>query len=164
MPKGTFIYSEARLAEHLGIPRNDLFAVRTMVLKKNEHWKLEKGKVALSLQGILALIRELGIASGRVDPTACYFEKNGEVRPSVLLLTDSGWTAPPVRMRVRAIFPNPRLLECTEVGRPLSLARVVVRSNLNFRIGMEFAAVPDPANPGFWVVEGGNTPRFPGRW
>jgi hypothetical protein len=163
MDKGTFIYSERRLAEHLGIPRKNLAACRLAELEKGSHWQLIDGHVALSLRGIAQMLCRMKIDCGKVDPTACYLD-NGTDHPSILLLPDGRTPPQSVRMRVRTIFPNPRLLECTEVGRPLTLARVVVPSNQNFTIGMEFEAIPDPANPAFWLVKDARLPRWRGRW
>lgn len=162
MDKGGFIYSEARLAEHLGIPRRQLSEARIGSLEKNADWQLTEGQVALSLRGILNLLRAMGIAGGLVDPTACYLEqKNGAGAPVLLLM--EGQKPDPVEMKVRRLFPNPRLIECVELHRPKQLCHVVVRDSSNFTIGMIFKAIPDPGNPAYWIVDG-PLPRYRGRW
>jgi hypothetical protein len=163
MTKGGFLYSEARLAEHLGMPRRQLSEARIAALEKNADWQLVEGQVALSLHGILNLLRNLGVAAGRVNPTACFLQGKNGVRPSTLLLMDPGRTPDPVLMRVRRLFPNPRLIECVEVNRPGQIQHVLVRNNSNFTIGMTFKAIPDPANPAYWILAG-PLPRYRGRW
>ena len=62
-----------------------------------------------------------------------------------------------------SLYPNPTLIECVEVARPLQLARVRVKASDNFTIGMQFDAIPDVGNPGFWILAG-PLPRYRGRW
>lgn len=162
MDKGPFIYSEAQLALHLGLPRKDLTTIRLDRLEKNADWKIVHGEIALCLHGIARMLVNLEIPAGQVDPTLCRFpeqEKNG---PPILLM-DRDQTPTPVKMRVRRLYPNPTLIECVEVARPLSITRVRVKANDHFIIGMQFDAIPDVGNPGFWILAG-PLPRYRGRW
>jgi len=162
MAKGAYLYSEAQLAIHLGVPRKDLTSIRIEKLKKNVHWKIIKGEVALNLAGIAHLLTWMDIPCGRVDPTQCYFPEPKKNEP-ILLLMDRGQAPTVVKMRVRRLFPNPMLIEAVEVARPTQLQQVRVKANDNFTIGMQFDAIPDVGNPGFWILAG-PLPRYRGRW
>ena len=157
-----WLYSEAQLAKHLGMPRTAIMKVRSSTLRKNADWNLRDNEVALSLRGLAKLLQALEIPAGRVDVTACYFPQKNSA-PAVLLLCDRGQVPPPVKMKVRRIFPNPRLVEAVEVDRPNQLQRVLVKTNENLTIGMHFECIPDVGNPGYWKLAG-PLPRWRGRW
>jgi hypothetical protein len=166
MPKGTFIYSEARLAEHIGMPRAELKFQRDNNLREGRDWKNKGGEIALSLRAVVKLCDALRMPKNRLDVTACYLERPGEKKnrsqAPALLLCDRGAAPTPIKMRVRRIFGNPRLMEAQEIG-STRIFQVVVKSNANFLLGMEFKAIPDPANPGFYRVAG-QLPRWRGHW
>ena len=157
-----WLYSEAQLAKHLGMPRTAIMKVRSSTLRKNADWNLRDNEVALSLRGLAKLLQALEIPLGRVDVTACYFPQKNSA-PAVLLLCDRGQVPPPVKMKVRRIFPNPHLVEAVEVDRPNQPQHVLVKTNENLTIGMQFECIPDVGNPGYWKLAG-PLPRWRGRW
>lgn len=163
MDKGTFLYSEQRFSDWLRLPRKMVSDARDRLLTKDQDWKNKGGEIALTHKGALRILQAFEIPEVEFEPTECYLqtpmEKNGEP----LLLCAPGRPPEPIKMRVVRIFPNPMLLEAQEVGRN-QLYRVIVKSNLNFTVRMEFNAVPDPANPGFWRLPDERLPRSRGRW
>lgn len=165
MDKGDYVYSEARLAEHIGISRKNLAAVRIKALTKDVHWANRRGQIALSLKGVSHLLMQLDLGAA-VLPTNWHEEclldppaKNGEV---LLLLMDRDHHPAPIKMRITRIFPNPYLVEAQEPGRSQRY-RVTVKSNLRLITRMEIDCIPDPGRPGFWQMIG-RPPRWRGRW
>lgn len=168
MDKGHHIYSEARLAKFINLPRKMMSDMRNKVLTEDEEWTNRGGEIALNLKGALRLLQAFGLPETDVRLSHCFIQsiaekKNDAGVPLRLLLCAPGSAPSPIKMRVKRIFPNPRLIEAQEVARPLQTYQVLVPSNGNFVIGMEFQAVPDPANAGFWRLHG-MPPRYRGRW
>ena len=156
-------YSEARIADHLGMPRKDLVKVRGANLRKNRDWTLRDGEVALCLRGVSKLLKALQVAAGLVDISVCCFDDGQEKKGPVLLLCDRGQIPSPIKLKVRRLFPNPHLLEAVEVERPMQLCQVLLKSTENLTIGMIFDAIPDVGHPGYWKLAG-PLPRWRGRW
>lgn len=162
MDKCAFLYSEARVAEHIGIPRKEMSAARVRHLEKEVHWKNRGGQIALSLQGLSHILVSLDLGTSALtgnwheecllDPS----EKKNGVPP--LLICDKDQTPTPIKMIVARLYPNPYMIQAQEKGRS-QCYQVRVKSNLRLLVGMELDAIPDPGNAGFWM-QVGQPPRL----
>jgi len=56
-----WLYSEAQLAKHLGMPREAIMTARSSSLRKNADWNLRDSEVALSFRGLTKLLQALDV-------------------------------------------------------------------------------------------------------
>lgn len=159
MDKCEHPYSEARFAVHLGMPREEIKAVRTR-LKKNVEWKKNNGEIALSGRAIGKICRALRMPASKVDLTECLIVKPAEKTAVAPQLTDP---RVPVALIVMRLPMNKRVLTAAEKLNPVIFREVIVGNSTNFVRGMELKAIPHPEHTGFYMLVG-RPPRLPGRW
>jgi hypothetical protein len=150
------LYYEAKVADALGIARPALSRIRADLLKKNRGWLMAGRDVALTGDGLEAVLKAIGESSNArvagIDFSACLVapdEKKEEVAAAggVLELT------------VKRIYPNVRMLQAEDPGgNPVN---VQVPSNKNFVVGMKLRG--RPLREGWYILEG-RCPRSRGRW
>ncbi len=158
-----FQYSEARLAAHVGLSRDDCTFLRRQHLTADADWKKKAGQIALTKEAIKKLWRAMSNRPSTLVLSECSLappEKNG-ANGEALALEDRVSEANPKLLTVRKIWENPRVLYAADAqGREMS---VIVGNNSHFVVGMQLPAVPDPVHLGFWRLVGHLPPRR-GRW
>ncbi len=162
-----FRYSEARLADCIGVARPDLKGIRDRRLKIDRDWKKVGGEIALSNAGLRMVWHALQIRPHDLDLRECLIlngaKKNGAHSdgPAVgekILLGSSAMPIPAL-MRVTRIPANPSLVLCHD--QHARLCSVWVGKNENFIIGMQLQAAQ--GGDGMWRLMGPR-PRLKGRW
>jgi hypothetical protein len=161
-PNG-FDYSEARLAEHLGLARDDAKMLRKKALVEGVHWQKKAGQTALSIAGVKKLWSALKAGPSTIDLSACLLlprEKSGPTTEP-LRLPEAPTFARPAKLIVKKIYPNVKVLLATDQAQ--RDWRVIVGNNTLFEPRMTLPAVPCAAHPGFYQLVG-RLPRRKGRW
>lgn len=155
-----FVYSERRLAVHVGLSEEDAKFLRTQHLKSGVHFKKEGREIALTLPAIKRIWRELKVPPNTLRLSDCTLEqkKNGA---ELVCLPDRVSEKNPTSLRVTRIHMNPYVLRAVD-GLGVEVD-VLVGSNCKFVLGMELPAVPDEKRPGYWRLVG-PLPRLKGRW
>jgi hypothetical protein len=145
--KSVFKWSEARIAEKIGVDRAEITRLRQggdgMGIDKGTHWDIVQREIRYSDEGVQEVIKKIGMPVSFSSIMAAMAEG------SVEELSFS-----------RAFGRNPKLIEAvTQDGRKV---RVAVRTSKNFRAGM----APFKATVGrggiYRLV--GACPRARGRW
>ena len=127
-----FIYSEARVAESLGISRTEVRHYRSSELMPGVDWKKERGEILLSDKGLERL-------SG-----LC-----GQALPAGFVQTLQKKNGGPKKMRVSQIPPNPRMVLAQDDDSDCHL--VYVGNNTTFVVGDEIEVVPHSIQKGIWT-------------
>jgi hypothetical protein len=158
-----FDYSEARLAAHLGLARDDAKLLRKKTLAEGVHWQKKAGEIALTRAGVKKLWAALKAGPSTIDLSACLMlprEKNGAASEP-LRLPEAPTFARPAQLIVKKIYPNVKVLLATDQAQ--RDWRVIVGNNTLFQPRMTLPAVPCPAHPGYYQLVG-RLPRRKGRW
>lgn len=145
----THIYSEAKLAHHLGIQRKDVKHIRDRKLKKERDWSLHGPRVAYSSAGVARLLRAIKSKPGAFDLAAC--QCGGVDQKAPVIVQGGGGKAIPVQVKITRICANPGLLQGYDHNS--ELVNIWVGRNENFTAGMVVPVVPSPDRPGMFRLE-----------
>lgn len=160
MDKRAYPYSESRLADHIGIARSELKFVRDQRLDKGRDWEKNSGEIVLNGRALAKVCRALQMPASELDLRCCLFVSPAKKEAAPHALTHP---SVPISMLVYRIPLNQLVLTARKKEGPLDLCQVIVGDNRNFTLGMEFRAIPAPAQPGFYLLSGPR-PRQKGRW
>jgi hypothetical protein len=131
-----FLYSEKVIAEQLGLSRTNVCELRALYLEEGNDWKLIRGAIVLSEQGVNKLAKLIDQAAPDLKTCpadAASAEKEGAAR----------------RLIVIAKCINPRMVLANESGDPNQERQLVdVGINKNFASGDEIEAGPHDVQPG----------------
>jgi hypothetical protein len=126
-------------------------ALRRDHLKPQVDYVIERKRVMITETGYVALRGLLGCPESPDKEKARVSHCIREPEPISLIITS---VRPP---------KNPHIIEALRKDNGGESARVRVRDNRNFMLGMEFRARPDEQYPDVYVLVG-RTPRYRGRW
>lgn len=149
-PSSSLLYSEKKLAEKIGVARDDAKAAREAALVPERHWLLDKRAVVITAEGLPILLAYLAATMEEIAPLPTDFEDCRQGPGPVDTLAE---------LEVTRIFPNTRLLQARTASG--DLVSVQVRTNENFRPRMKLMA--RPIGGSIWKLEG-NCPRQRGRY
>lgn len=169
-----FRYSEAKLADRIGVTRGLVKGFRDRVLDPDRDWQKIDGEIALSQRGLKRLWRELRPGVALFDLRDCLLhslpQKNGaagivdghtDVDP-IIPLGDIKMPIP-ISATVTTVCLNPRVVVATD---PHGLRIMVeVGRNANFTVGMNIPVVPKK-DAGYWRYTGPmpQRPYTPAEW
>ncbi len=166
-----FKYSEAKLANRIGISRGEVKILRDDHLIEDRDWKKFAGGVALNNRGLKGIWCALRSRPATFDLSQCLIgasKKNGSVGELSGASANGepirlGWASMPIPipMTVIRVTENPYMLLTKDAHGALCSVRV--GSNANFVVGMEINAAEDRVNAGFYRLLG-PLPRLRGRW
>lgn len=148
------VYWEGKVADALGIARDRVRAIRQEHLDESKHYRLVRGEVVLTEQG-LARLNDLLSSEGKATSPA----------PAPPMVTFAVPAGPPARNRFQVVRvpANRHLLYCVATDGRTNGTQVLVRvkANENFMPKMQFEAIE--AEHGTWQYRG-RLPRRKGKW
>lgn len=158
---------ESRMAEVAGIPQRTIAELRGYFLKKDADWRVVDKRVVIEEAAARRLLRALEVPDGSMD------EILEKTRGGLAGVAGNVPVEPPHAVeaigvektaKVARVFPNPTRLSAylgDEV--PEKFRRIIVRvkSNLNFKVGMEIPVRRTAYD--LWECTR-PVPRFPGKW
>lgn len=164
-PETRPLYLERKIAQELGLTRDEFRHVRTSLLKKKRDWdELERNTVltGAAVERVIAHLQKAGtITAGDVDLAPCLYESAEEKKSAAQSAEQAGL----VELTVFKLEPNPVLLRAKDPAGAVVTVRVL--NNTNFRPrdhrGRPMTLRGRCERPGVYVMEG-PCPRFPGRY
>jgi hypothetical protein len=153
------LYLEKKLAQKIGVPREQLAELRKQVVQKKHTWT-EGRETVITEQGLARVLEVLRATSNSplsaTDFTDCLLHppinKNGATASNGVALAE---------LTVVRIYPNRRLLRARLEDGPEVDVRVP--DNKNFVPKMKLRARPASDRPNTWKMEG-RCPRSRGRY
>lgn len=160
-------YYEARLADLLGLQRDELKFVRDEILEKKDglaaDWRLEGREIVLSADALQKVLAFLAKGSPDSNHDALDFSSamvvNPEKKEAASAATASKTPPTIEELTVERLYPNPRLLLAK--NKKGETVRVRVPNNVNFRRAMKLSA--QLVAPDVYQLKG-RCPRYPGRY
>lgn len=157
-------YYEPRLADLLGLQREELQFVRDEILEKKAgaDWRREGREIVLSAAALQKVLEFLAKGSPDSNHDALDFTSALVADPEKKEVAATEPSAPPAieeQLTVERLYPNPRLLLAK--NKEGEMVRVRVPNNLNFRRAMKLTALL--VEPGVYQLKG-RCPRYPGRY
>jgi hypothetical protein len=156
MSKSAAIYYEAKIAERLGITRDQIRFVREQALKEKKHWRLSGRDVVYTDDGVKKFLRYLAVDLSAADLNSCLVpvrEKQKGAAPKNAPATGT------IELTVKRCFANPKLLLATDSAG--NEVRVRVPRNRNFKVKMKLHA--QRVNESLYKMVG-RCPRYRGRY
>jgi len=139
-----FIYSEARIADAIGVSRDEIRQIRDVHLSSKLHWK-KIGREILLTESALKSMIDLFV---RTKLFAATPPKLSDCLPQ-----KHGTNGARKKMRIVAIPMNPRMVLANEAGDPaMDQLLVYVGRNATFAFGDEIEVGPMEGQKGIWQL------------
>lgn len=140
-------YTEAQVAQELGVGREEIASIRKNELFEKEHWFRRGREIVLTVLGLEKVLAFIGSPAGvkmAAGDSASEKEKSRAVAPVAAPVSeytarlkkalDEKSAAGFCTVRVTKVFVGKRIMFADHLGQPV---RIVVRDSTNFLPGME---------------------------